>query len=88
MPQCSVCHCDHQLARSQPYPLERRLASMCFACAKAERDESSWLSTVIGSVSPGRIAISANRWHINSHSADSRSRSGNLEPRATSRRIA
>lgn len=89
MPERPACHCGRPIARSQPYPLERRLALMCFACAKANCDESMEVCAVaLDSVSTARAVRAANRWRIDGQPRDSRSRPGGLELKEASRRIA
>jgi hypothetical protein len=86
MPERLACHCGRPVARSQPYPLERRLASMCFDCAKASCEEVC--AVALDSVSTARAVRSANRWRIGGQPGDSRSRPEGLEPKEASRRIA
>ncbi len=89
MPKRLACHCGRPVARSQSYPLEHRLASMCFACAKASGDESMEVCAVaLDSVSTARAVRSANRWRIDAQFGDSRSRAEGLEPKEARRRIA
>jgi hypothetical protein len=89
MPKRLACHCGRPVARSQPYRLERRLGSMCFACAKASCDESMEVcAAALDFVSTVRAVRSANRWRIDGRSGDSRSRAEDLEPKEASRRIA